>query len=268
MRSAHRTSLLRRLHHRHVLAERLAFLGVDQQQCVQWLTALARRGSVQLTDALTDLPLEMLQKNQLVRIRDDACEGAASDESVTIAMPFVSAVNFELTYACDLGCAHCLQQNLRYGPYAGWLPTEWARQAIEQAWFADLAELGVNFTGGGIFHPDSNMFDLIKHARSFNLQVRINTSGWWGQAHNINVGGRLFDNAASIVSYLREHGIAILALSCDTRFERKPWLWDGVVSIVRACERARWAEAAYRRLHTTNPPSTRIVSVAGSGTAT
>ena len=118
-----------------------------------------------------------------------------------------------------------------------WLPSKCVRQAIEHAWFADLASLGINFTGGEVFHPNSNLLELVEIARSFGLQVRINTSGWWGRANNIRVGNRLFEDTGSVVAWLREQGVAALALSCDARFERKPWLWHSVVSIIRECER-------------------------------
>jgi len=42
------------------------------------------------------------------------------------------------------------------------MSTEVGKQAVEDAWFAGLASIAVNFTGGETFQPRSNLPELVE----------------------------------------------------------------------------------------------------------
>lgn len=149
---------------------------------------------------------------------------------------FVQAVNFELTYRCNMNCSHCLQQGLRRENNSKWISTHVAKKAIEDAHAAGLTKTGVNFTGGEIFLPESNLPELLEAVRSLNLNVRVNTNGWWGNRENIRVGKLTFPSAGYVVGWLSEMNVAVLALSFDRRFEERADLWQSTVAAIRECE--------------------------------
>ena len=98
----------------------------------------------------------------------------------TVPLPFVEAVNFELTYNCNMWCSHCFQASIRNQAESGRISTDSTCKAIVDAWFAGLLTTGINFTGGEVFLPDSNLPEILETAKSLHLAVRVNTNGFWG----------------------------------------------------------------------------------------
>jgi MoaA/NifB/PqqE/SkfB family radical SAM enzyme len=182
--------------------------------------------------------LEKLRRFELISIdKSFSPESQKKFQHRKLSLYFVQAINFELTYDCNMNCSHCLQKNLRARRPTKWISTETARHALQDAWFAGLAITGINFTGGEVFVPASNLPELVETARSLDLEVRINTSGWWGNKNNIQVGRLSFATPGHVIEWLRERNIAFLALSFDERYENNPESWQPVASIIRECER-------------------------------
>ena len=96
--------------------------------------------------------------------------------------------------------------------------------------------IGVNFTGGEIFLPGSNLPELLETAQSLKIDVRVNTNGWWGNQVNIGVGSLRFPSASHVVGWLRDLDVSILALSFDQRYEKNSALLDSVISAIKVCE--------------------------------
>jgi MoaA/NifB/PqqE/SkfB family radical SAM enzyme len=138
-----------------------------------------------------------------------------------------------------MSCSHCLQQGLRDTNIRKWISTDVAKKAIQDAHFAGFTKTGLNFTGGEIFLPESNLPELLEAARLLEINVRINTNGWWGKRENIRVGKLSFPSPGHIICWLRDMEVAILALSFDSRFEEREDLWHSTVSIIRECELQR-----------------------------
>ena len=149
---------------------------------------------------------------------------------------FLEAINFELTYQCNMRCSHCLQLGLRRTDRPEWIDTDVAKKAIEDAYTAGLIKTGLNFTGGEIFVPGSNLPDLLEVAKSLNTDVRVNTNGWWGSQDNIRIGDFVFKSPGKIVTWLREMNVAVLALSFDRRYEERDEWWHSTVAVIRECE--------------------------------
>lgn len=149
---------------------------------------------------------------------------------------FVKAVNFEITYQCNMSCPHCIQHGLRQQGNVAWIDTEKAIQALQDSKSLGFTSSGVNFTGGEPFLPDSNLFELVTAARSLDLSVRVNTNGWWGGKQNIRVGSLEFASYLHVVGWLKNMDISALALSLDRRYDENPALWDSVISVIRECE--------------------------------
>lgn len=149
---------------------------------------------------------------------------------------FVEAVNFELTYGCNLACKHCLQDGLRPSGRIPWIDLGVVAQALEDASWLGLARTGVNFTGGEVYLPSSPILELIQLASDFGINVRSNTNAWWGGRTGFTVGTTRFGTDAELVSRLHTSGLSILAMSLDDRYEQYPELLDRVVSVAASCE--------------------------------
>ena len=197
----------------------------------EWLIELDRRGSLPLPSGVSSRELQTLTRWGLV------ASEAGAHCTQTLPLPFVTAVNLELTYDCNLRCCHCLQQNLRERLAGTWLPTAVATRAITEAWFAGILTAGLNFTGGEIFAAESNLPELLRSAEDLGLPFRVNTNGWWGDKTDIRVGSRVFASSRHVVEWLKEMGMAILAVSFDQRYRQYPELWKPLISLVRQCER-------------------------------
>jgi MoaA/NifB/PqqE/SkfB family radical SAM enzyme len=220
------------------LPERLSWLGINEGHTIQWLIDLNRAGWKTMDSIPPARILEKLRRFELISIdKSFSPESQKKFQHRKLSLYFVQAINFELTYDCNMNCSHCLQKNLRARRPTKWISTETARHALQDAWFAGLAITGINFTGGEVFVPASNLPELVETARSLDLEVRINTSGWWGNKNNIQVGRLSFATPGHVIEWLRERNIAFLALSFDERYENNPESWQPVASIIRECER-------------------------------
>jgi hypothetical protein len=156
-------------------------------------------------------------------------------ESAHLPFRSVTALNFELTYACNLACSHCLQEGLRPSGKTPWLGFELIAQALADARWLDLVE-AVNFTGGEVCQPASPVLDAIALAARYGLRVRCNTNGWWGARRGFSVGATRFDSEAQLVSHLRSIGLTTLALSLDNRYAQYPELLERVLAVAARCE--------------------------------
>lgn len=77
---------------------------------------------------------------------------------------FVRAINFELTYGCNLSCSHCLQGGLRQPGVFKWLDVKAAKLAIRDAALLGFTQDAINLTGGEIFMPGSPVIELLEEA--------------------------------------------------------------------------------------------------------
>ena len=149
---------------------------------------------------------------------------------------FIEAINFELTYQCKMNCSHCFQLGLRQTNRNKWIETDVAIKTIKDAYAIGLIKTGLNFTGGDIFVPESNLPDLLKVTKSMNINVRVNTNGCWGIQDNIRIGDLMFISPAQVVLWLRKMNVTVLALSFDRRFKERTEWWKSTVEVIRACE--------------------------------
>ena len=149
---------------------------------------------------------------------------------------FIQAINFELTYQCNIQCDHCLQQEIRKTCSGKWISTSSVQKALTDIRSIGFTPIGVNFTGGEIFLPGSNLPELLETAQSLKIDVRVNTNGWWGNQVNIGVGSLRFPSASHVVGWLRDLDVSILALSFDQRYEKNSALLDSVISAIKVCE--------------------------------
>ena len=150
---------------------------------------------------------------------------------------FLEAINFELTYQCDMACSHCLQQGLRdTKSFNGWIFTDVVLRSIKEAYVSGLLKTGLNFSGGEIFTPDSNLPEILGAIRPLNLDVRVNTNGRWGNQRNIQIGNLVFNSPGQVVAWLRDMNVTVLALSFDRRFKEGSRWWTCLASVIRECE--------------------------------
>jgi len=215
-------------------------LGIHDTQVAAWLVDLDSQGVLPAAPSPSPAVLEALRQHAIIRFDAESSAGAAVfDRHRKPSLAFVRAVNFELSYDCNWNCSHCLQQGIRQQRSGLWLSTDAGKQALQDAWFTGLVSAGVNFTGGEPFLPQSNLPEFIEAARSLRLDVRINTNGWWGTQERVRIGNLDFRSPAHVVGWLREMGVAALALSLDSRYHDRPEAWLPVVAIVKECERHR-----------------------------
>ena len=182
---------------------------------------------------------------------------ASSKPAVKLPFNFVSAWNIELTYGCNLACTHCLQDALRPREHgSNWLEFDAIKLLLKDAKNLGLAKTGINFTGGEIFSAGSPVLKLIRYASELGLDVRSNTNAWWGRNRNIRIGDEIFDSHEDLVRALKEAGLNMLALSLDDRYERYPGLFDKMVAVAIACEKA---ELLYQPIMTSPPPEMKTI---------
>ncbi|NQU16985.1 MAG: radical SAM protein [Candidatus Saganbacteria bacterium] len=143
----------------------------------------------------------------------------------------VEALNFELTYKCNLSCRHCLQGSGEKRDMKPQLGTKAITSIIDQANSAGLIKKGINFTGGEplLFRPD--IFQLISHVRDSGKFTRLNTNGSWDR------------NPTDLVRELKKSGLTMLAISLDgleqthDKNRGKPGLFRRVMDIIESCQR-------------------------------
>ena len=163
----------------------------------------------------------------------------ATGQSDQVALPFVfvTAVNLELTYGCNLACMHCLQGAMR--PKASdvrWLSLDWIRPLLVEAEWLGLLSLGLNLTGGEVFAPQSPLLDVLADAQQRGIRTRVNTNAWWGHGRQVQIGGQLFERDVDVIKTLQAMGLGRLALSLDNRYVQYPDLLEKVVRVASLCE--------------------------------
>lgn len=149
---------------------------------------------------------------------------------------FVQAINFELTYGCNIACSHCLQSGLRTSGRMQWINKDAAKQAIRDAAWLGVTKNAINLTGGEIYLPGSPVLELIDEAASAGLQIRSNTNGWWGGRTNFTVDNEQFRSDKDLIRSLKDRGLTVLVMSLDARYQQYPDLADRVLTIVSICE--------------------------------
>src|SRR5215470_8881275 len=80
-------------------------------------------------------------------------------------------LTWELTYACNLSCVHCLSSSGRRDP--GELSTEECRALIDE--FSAMQVFYVNIGGEPTVRPD--FWDLVDYATSHRVGVKFSTNG-------------------------------------------------------------------------------------------
>lgn len=83
-------------------------------------------------------------------------------------------LTWELTYACNLACVHCLSSSGRRDPKE--LSTEEAFSVVDQ--LADLQVFYIN-VGGGEPMIRRDFFDIVDYAISKNVGVKFSTNGYY-----------------------------------------------------------------------------------------
>ncbi len=83
-------------------------------------------------------------------------------------------LTWELTYACNLACVHCLSSSGRRDPKE--LSTAEAISVVDQ--LADLSVFYIN-VGGGEPMIRKDFFEIIDHATSRNVGVKFSTNGYY-----------------------------------------------------------------------------------------
>lgn len=163
------------------------------------------------------------------------------------SLHFVEAINFELTYQCNFSCPHCLQHELRQQGDLTWINTDSAIRCLNEAKELGFARSGVNFTGGEPFLRGSNLPELLKAAKYLDLDVRVNTNGWWGRSQQICIGSEKFSSSRQVVKWLKKQNVSLLALSLDQRYETNAKLFDSVLNVMQECEKQK---LYYQLIHT------------------
>lgn len=227
------TALLKQLRVKGLLNYRLKWLGLENEEIHSWLIQLDRKGSSSQESVPKKEIIQILYQYKLIT---DSKPSLKKKSRQSVPLPFVTAVNLELTYSCNISCSHCLQAGIRSNRKCGWLSTEIALRAIDEAWFAGLLSAGINFTGGEIITARSNLPEILEKTRSMDLSARVNSNGWWGKKDNINIGGTTFKTVSDLILWLIDHNVIMLALSFDNRYAQYPDLLDSVINIIKVCD--------------------------------
>lgn len=169
---------------------------------------------------------------------------------------FVEAVNFELTYQCNLSCSHCLQQEIRQQGSLPWINTDSAISALVGAHDLGFTRSGVNFTGGEPFLGESNLPELLEAARHLGVNIRVNTNGWWGGKEEVAIGSKNFSDCKAVVKWLKQQDVTVLALSLDQRYDNNEHLLNSVLNVIQECEESG---LYYQLVHTRSASSENIL---------
>jgi len=195
-----------------------------------YLESLGLEGDLELSETLTKSVQKQLQEAGLAVEQSER-------PAVELPFEFVQALNFELTYGCNLACTHCLQDALR-PPKRNfpWADLASVERALREAKMLGLATDGVNFTGGEILVQDSPILTLVRLAASLDIHVRLNTNATWGKGEGIRIGTEYFARDIDVVRAFKEAGTKMMALSLDDRYSTYPGLLDKVIAVAAACE--------------------------------
>ena len=226
-----RSAALRQINKLKRFSELQSIIPAELKFCDKQLREIAKNqifvNSSQISYDLVDW---FIKKGLLQR-----CEAKTSDAKFPFI--FVTAVNIELTYSCNLACSHCLQAPIRPAGHSHWLDAAIVKQALLDAKCLGLTRIGCNLTGGETFMPHSPILELIAHANNIGTPARANTNAWWGNHQNIKIGDILFPTDSSLVEYLKEIGLGRLALSLDNRYLQHPELLERVIRVASLCEK-------------------------------
>lgn len=88
-------------------------------------------------------------------------------------------LTWEITYACNLQCIHCLSSSGRRDPRE--LTTEQAKAVLDE--LRDLQVFYINI-GGGEPMIRHDFFDILEHAEQCNIGVKFSTNGTYIDAKN------------------------------------------------------------------------------------
>ncbi|MEL7562792.1 4Fe-4S cluster-binding domain-containing protein [Dehalogenimonas sp. 4OHTPN] len=149
----------------------------------------------------------------------------------------VTGVNFELTYDCNLNCAHCLQQGIRRFT-RGHLSAQAVKGAVFQVYLGGLCTSGVNFTGGEVLGHRNDFFEIAEYTGSLGIPYRLNTNCWWSRKFGLELSGRRFESPLDLAHYLKSIGLGQFAFSYDERMLNAD-LFDNLVAAIKLCEIAR-----------------------------
>ena len=245
MKSFASTAILSLLIQKGLLSSRLEWLGLKEAPIAFFLTKLQRETILPLQTSPINFPIDPLIKHGLLYVQDSnkipTLEAKKLIRKNLLSLAFVRAVNFELTYQCNMVCPHCLQINLRSLQDKGAIDLPLIFEIIEQIWFTGLIEghnnprTAINFTGGEVLFSYSGIFELIKYAHTLNLNVRLNTNSWWGNKQNFTVDGYRFTSPQELVRSLKDCGLTVLALSYDRRFDEEPEALNCLAGSMFAC---------------------------------
>lgn len=246
------TATLRHISRRRLLDNAIGFAGLDSQTAKPLLRKL-----VSSTNGISTLELDQnLVSALFAHYLVQPC--SPDNQPTSLPFAFVRAINFELTYSCNLSCSHCLQDALRPKSKFNWIPAEAVIRTLHDAKWLGLTTLGVNFTGGETFTPGSPILELLDVARDIGTPVRANTNAWWGGQTHIKIGNHVFATDEDVIHALRDRKLGRLALSLDNRYDQYPNLLDRVIRVALLCETANQAYEVV----TTNPrPEIVLVAV-------
>jgi hypothetical protein len=222
------TAALRHLRQRRLLDRALECLGPDLSP--NDLARLARSAQGLAIDAMAPAVVAQLEHLGLAQ------RAAMPPNEAKLPFLFVTGINLELTYGCNLACSHCLQQHQRPLGAVHWLDLEAALQAIQQAHWLGLVGRGVNITGGEVFQPGSPVLELLEQTQRLGIPTRLNTNAWWSQQRTITLGRVVFDDDQAVLTALRQRGLARLVFSLDDRYRQYPQLLPRVIHLAALCE--------------------------------
>ncbi len=222
------TATLRHLLQRKLLSNAIRSLNLDVEQIKPLLHKLSSTPDGVAIEEFDPSLLEKLFSLYLVK---------RTFATADLPFVFVKAINFELTYGCNLSCSHCLQDALHHNSKYDWVPAAAIIRTMQDAEWMGLVSYGVNFTGGETFRIGSPILELIGAARDMDIPVRANTNAWWGGQSHIQIGNHVFSSDEDVINTLKELKLGRLALSLDDRYVKYPYLIDRVVRVVHLCER-------------------------------
>lgn len=227
------TGTLRHLARRRILDNAISFIGLNAKTAKPLLRSLASSVDGLSTFGLDQTLVSTLFAYHLAQIYSPA------NKHLGLPFAFVRAINFELTYSCNLACSHCLQHGLRPQGEFKWIPEDAVIRTLHDAKLLGLTTLGVNFTGGETFTPGSPLLELLAFAKDIGTPARANTNAWWGGKTNITIGNHLFATDKDVIQALRDRQLGRLALSLDNRYDQYPNLLDRVIRVASLCETAK-----------------------------
>ncbi len=236
--SLYPTYCLSLLAKKKLLRSRLEYLNCYSPQLIDFLTGLLRKNRIKKNSNIPKLALQQLKNHGLIIDRKNKNEHLimGNNPAHQASLFFVKALNFELTYDCNMNCPHCLQSSVKEEDEEDQEPlsTEKLKETITQGWFSGLTDVGINFTGGELLLSREDVFELIEHCSKLGISSRLNTNSWWGNKKIFRIGKKSFSSANHFVAYMKELGLTIFAFSYDVRYQKKRLI--ALEKSIEACE--------------------------------